>query len=571
MLYSTVPEIALGKIISERGMPHELIAKSSRYVNAVEEVPNKNIPVEMHPCTREDYLNKAAKYVRSYIENSTNGGKAVFSFGSIANMNSVYDKVKDLGEAVVQISAQSSEREKVEVFGQFESINSKTRVILGTKLISNGLDCPSVDFVCLVGLYLNPFDYLQMIGRLRREGVVKVLTPPWKFRKPSTDEVTQVVGEIKWDKCITEQIVAFHDVEYTGHMMCCGYNKDRYTENIHRILTVLNGDVEEPDQELSDDDVIEISDPQTDPVINMFDDGSPIDVYDLKSAVGIDWGAFVPYRKLLLDVDPHKVVQEFYDPPGKLCGECLFLKESCGCLEKYGSKAGMLICQLLITYKILGNKEVEVYLNDRGGRDVLEKYILQENDKTEAVVNKALSTVCRGHLRIGICGKRMNNVAKAFSYTWQKLIDQKVNLLDYIMKGECRFAPHLYEKPSEYLANVLGDRDAMKRYRQFYAAGDFSTSTAKMLSSVLGNMDGNDSLDKLIKNPEEKKMLLWFLWCVFLEKQHLGGFLKCVDCDIDDACLSIFPIFVKTCLAPASYNGQSVPMFVMLFKFVVKL
>ena len=62
-----------------------------------------------------------------------------------------------------KIDGDCTDDKKSEFFEDFENEQSNTKVVMGTKLLSNGLDCKSVQFICLVDCYVNCVDYLQMV------------------------------------------------------------------------------------------------------------------------------------------------------------------------------------------------------------------------------------------------------------------------------------------------------------------------------------------------------------------------------------------------------------------------
>lgn len=122
--------------------------------------------------------------------------------------------------------ADVKEEEKTKIFRDFENSTSQKRVILGTKLISNGLDCPSVRFVCLADCLVDPIDYLQMIGRIRKGGYVHIIDVESNKKPPQLTELRFKLDTLDWDICITKQIAKFYSVPYNGHNLCCNNGVD---------------------------------------------------------------------------------------------------------------------------------------------------------------------------------------------------------------------------------------------------------------------------------------------------------------------------------------------------------
>lgn len=59
------------------------------------------------------------------------------------------------------MNADSNDIAKKKTFAAFEDANSDKRVVMGTKLLSSGSDCRSVQFIGLVDCYLKCVDYLH--------------------------------------------------------------------------------------------------------------------------------------------------------------------------------------------------------------------------------------------------------------------------------------------------------------------------------------------------------------------------------------------------------------------------
>ncbi|CAL9737962.1 hypothetical protein MOSE0_M12310 [Monosporozyma servazzii] len=123
------------------------------------------------------------------------------------------------------VDADLVERAKQKIFNDFEDEHSETRVVMGTKLLSNGLDCKSVQFICLVDCSIDCVDYLQMVGRIRHWGFVKCLAVQGKRVFPPDTEIGKRFPTINWRHCVSESVARFYDVPFEGHSGCCGFKK----------------------------------------------------------------------------------------------------------------------------------------------------------------------------------------------------------------------------------------------------------------------------------------------------------------------------------------------------------
>lgn len=118
-------------------------------------------------------------------------GKAVYFFFNKVFMHEIYDTWFKDDPIVVMVDADADDDEKLKVFQDFENVTSTTRVIMGTKLISNGLDCPIVNHVCLVNGMCDCIDYLQMVGRIRGEGLVTIVHDGRANRRYDNNEILE--------------------------------------------------------------------------------------------------------------------------------------------------------------------------------------------------------------------------------------------------------------------------------------------------------------------------------------------------------------------------------------------
>ncbi|CAI4863680.1 CQS_1a_G0057250.mRNA.1.CDS.1 [Saccharomyces cerevisiae] len=107
---------------------------------------------------------------------------------------------------------------KLAEFRDIENRHPIARVVLGKKLISNGLNCSSVKFVCLVDCTVSMIDYLQMISRIRSPGYVRVLTAVNKNRYFKV--LSGYLKTVDWDQCISKHISKFYGLCYSGCILC---------------------------------------------------------------------------------------------------------------------------------------------------------------------------------------------------------------------------------------------------------------------------------------------------------------------------------------------------------------
>lgn len=215
-LSATMPKQLCMDICRERGFSDVLI-ETSRYVNAVTKMPNVSIAVDIVHVKKCALLDKVYDLVMQFLENVPEK-KAVFFFSNKTLLRESLHRLKD-NASVVGVDADMEDEAKLAVFRDFENRHSTARVVLGTKLISNGLDCSSVKFVCLVDCTVSMIDYLQMTGRIRSSGYVRILTVGNNNRYFKVS--SGYLETVDWDQCISKQIAKFYGLCYSGCILCC--------------------------------------------------------------------------------------------------------------------------------------------------------------------------------------------------------------------------------------------------------------------------------------------------------------------------------------------------------------
>lgn len=64
---------------------------------------------------------------------------------------------------------------KTKISWDFENVDSKARIVVGTKLLPNRLDCTPVKLVCLADCKVDAIDHLQMVGKFEKVTMFKYL------------------------------------------------------------------------------------------------------------------------------------------------------------------------------------------------------------------------------------------------------------------------------------------------------------------------------------------------------------------------------------------------------------
>ncbi|CCC71677.1 hypothetical protein NCAS_0H03670 [Naumovozyma castellii] len=104
--------------------------------------------------------------------------------------------------------------------------------MIGTKLVSEGIDIKSVKLVLLVDYLPTVGEYIQTAGRLREGGVCMSF---WTKR---------CVGKfsIKPDVCIAKQTARFYGLSHLGHDLCCSHLHG-IPDDVSHLYRYLKGEV----------------------------------------------------------------------------------------------------------------------------------------------------------------------------------------------------------------------------------------------------------------------------------------------------------------------------------------
>ena len=559
-LSATVPEDVLHTIVSDRGIPRRLLEQSSRYVNAVAAVPNQHIPVICESVRRYDIVKHVVRsYVRRYVSREDRGGKAIFFFSSIKRMTETYECFKG-SEEVAMVSSVTPEGEKQRVFEQFENPASRTKVIFGTKLISNGLDCSSVNLVILADCRANAVDYLQMVGRIRHVGVVRVVVSSRYGMVSGNDEVAQRIADIDWERCITDQVAEFYGIPSPGHLLCCGYDPAVDTEEIRRIrglLTYSDGDSQLVTVEQDEGDGGE-------PLLRIIRDGrTGVLCRDFRELFAMDMNITCSLRDFFLNMDYAAIVRVFYDPPPNCCPSCYAPRDYCRCSTATGRCIGDLVSQLLILCKLEGGAvfaRMSEELSVKGGYLFLLDE-LQELDGIWLRFNRMTIKLAKNVRPMVVPSEVGSDPETRFQRYWAKFLEQKVNLLHLVFGHRVVEEAALYEDMSGYVVKTFGNTDVVSEYSKYYDSGKFTTGQQDMVKIVSGWAKNGSEEGEL--SGDELAVVVVLLWCLFQEKEALGRmFAKFKIRKVH--VLTFFPLFADMCFDKVKYGDKYVRLYVVI-------
>ncbi|QLG70072.1 hypothetical protein HG535_0A00110 [Zygotorulaspora mrakii] len=221
---ATLPAWLMDELCKQLNLSRYMV-RNAGWTNAVHQVPNQKVLKEVTLVPQKEFGGAIEQRVNSYLL-GTATGKAIFFFSNKARMRHCYARWKKV-VAVAAVDSEMPDRVKLSVFREFESAASPVRVIIGTKLISNGLDCNAVDYVCLADCDVDMIDFLQMVGRIRGSGYLEVVRIAGKKKEFRDAVAHEDLRNVNWSKCITETVASFYSVPAPDQITSCVATRGR--------------------------------------------------------------------------------------------------------------------------------------------------------------------------------------------------------------------------------------------------------------------------------------------------------------------------------------------------------
>lgn len=562
-LSATIPKDILETVARDRGISKKLLEQSSRYINGITEVPNKMVRFEVIEKDFQRIKFKAAQLIRRYLAREETNGKAIFFFTSIMAMTEVMNMVDATG-SVVMVSSNTPDIEKQKIFEQFENPMSPVKVILGTKLISNGLDCPSVNFVCLVNCRVTPIDFLQMVGRLRKPGFVQIIDFKRRNgnRPAGTDEIAQRMADMDWHECVTERIAKFYEIANPGCQQCCDKNQDLTDRSVERTMHSLKDQGEIERTLLMEGSALVPGLINRDPIYKwLADQTTGVLRKELADLLKCNQNHFVGLREAFLGVKYHDIVYDFFDVPPSLCVECFMAKDKCMCGTEFGKVMGLVICQILIIYKMhketIYQREVKELVRT-GGYGFLSYSIVKMVFIYQDYIS--ISLRCTFNLQsIRMISSVGRNAGTKFSMYMGKLRDKKWNIFDLVFGGTYVRDEELYSRLDIFVDTLFQQTEVVTRYSSYRDIGAFTTKKKDIIKSMVGHFRTSPSTS--ISN--EIQIVVVLLWSLHKERFFLRRIIDSWEIPVDKV-IEFFPVFINFCLEDVVYAGRSVEVYKLL-------
>ncbi|CCD26579.1 DEAD/DEAH box helicase NDAI_0I00100 [Naumovozyma dairenensis CBS 421] len=211
----------------DKEMSTSMVSNKNRilYFDLVNQIPLKNIVKKFQVFERSTVAEtEVEKLVDRFMEYDTKS-KVIIVCKEKVTVEKLYFR-----QDSEWVHGDLPSEEKIKKSRRFIE-DDKCRIMIGTKLVSEGIDIKAVKLVIMLDYLPSIGEYIQTAGRLREGGVCLSY---WTKRSVQTCSV-------KPDVCIIKQVSKFYDLNYDGHDLCCGHHHN-IPEDVANLYHYLNGD-----------------------------------------------------------------------------------------------------------------------------------------------------------------------------------------------------------------------------------------------------------------------------------------------------------------------------------------
>ena len=577
-LSATMDEHLFNKIMKQREIPDN-IKQSRLFVNVIDELPAVNIESNVESFNDRDITAQTTRLIKNFLNNTANS-KAVFFFSSKKRLHNVYRLVGG-NSAVGMVDGDCLDHVKQEIFNDFEDEFSSTRIVLGTKLLSNGLDCKTVQFICLVDCDVNCIDYLQMVGRIRNWGYVKVLTVAGKKPNPTISEINSMFSPIDWTRCVSESVADFYNIPFEDHDGCCNVIKgDARIEAIKKL--VERDETQGPFNEA--DAVVRQEDNGTNTQLALSQRVQKLLLRGGSNTLLKTWKHILgevncsTTQALLLNVPPKHIVTWDDDISSTLCDNCLMRKHNGLNCTPIGKIIGDLVYEYLAIQKIVRDKEA--YIKEKNivthrGASLAMLYMLKSQKGTIGTQFNLMTVAVRRdpqHAEDKM-SCLFNPVAK-FKMFVGFICKRNINVMLLVCENEVVDCSSSYSDMSNYYSSVFRDRENINDIAMYDDSAMFATYKKQTLANFEAwfkanlNKKQEEFVHKVLGRLEYIPVLITMIWALF-ESGKYKTLLK-VDVMLDHfEYATTFPVFFKYMCSWVLYRRQRVPLYSVFLGFLM--
>lgn len=516
LLSATFPEWLFQEVYQQLNLS-DFMVQNARWMNAVHSVPNKEVLKEITFVNAREFGSTIESRMNSYLL-GTETGKAIFFFSDKARMRWCYERWKGAPD-VAAVDGEMSDRAKLVVFRQFESCSSPVRVIMGTKLISNGLDCSAVNYVCLADCDVHVIDFLQMVGRIRGEGYLEVVRIPSRNQRQEEPVTHHDLRPIKWGKCLTETVGSFYSLANQGHHLCCNsWDEEDCQSKQHRLRNIVHTvwmDVmqEENEDEGAGDSGRAVSSVMFDFItMSIKNETTGLYVKELRTLLHKFTSADLPKMKdLMYGVPPSLILTRAeMDLPEHICHKCFMSLEYCQCHD-FGEYMGTLILEALVLCRLSprrDNLKLLVKFAQLGRGHRILHHVLHEKQLWASKYEHAVDVVQRGGIEgIDVSADAGSEVLLRWGHFWPDVLRVKVNVVSLVF---AHTVSRGFDVNWEW-----GSRAPYTGYARSLDKEVFLRSHRRMLEIVTQTLWNAKHGRSDCASVEEFKLLVILLYCIY--------------------------------------------------------
>ncbi|RLV89112.1 hypothetical protein JA1_005357 [Spathaspora sp. JA1] len=193
-----------------------------RYINLINSDPFATV-FQTSTCLEGD--DKLKEYVRLVLTNflarsSNDIIMLYFDFKLLQNQYHQWICMEFGDEMTVMLNTDTPNKSEL-----IDKLGSSARILLGTKVVSCGIDVPQVNYLIYIDSEVSVLDYIQIQGLTRGSAVTNMLYQCPKKEKDNID-VT---------RCLTQQVAEFYDLKVDS-CNCCEVDESSFDDTVKELL-----------------------------------------------------------------------------------------------------------------------------------------------------------------------------------------------------------------------------------------------------------------------------------------------------------------------------------------------
>ncbi|EDO19144.1 hypothetical protein Kpol_2000p112 [Vanderwaltozyma polyspora DSM 70294] len=477
LLSGTVGKSMMGEVTKFLGYSQDLTYdatdnKNILWYNFVKNVPLSRIDKEfILTKDRSESITLTLQLVEGIIK-SIDNPKIILvrkerEMVEIINQNLVNNNISSC-----YVHGKLTSEEKTISFNRFKK-NKEKKILVGTKLVSEGINIPELKYVILVNYLPQIHEYIQTAGRIRGESACITL-----WNEACRDEFSIN------SKCIVSQMSSFYGLaNISEHESCCGSYKFLNNNNNDRLLEVLgkkkgkkiNGLIEERNEIIksSVEEVIRKRKFCTSGTNEMIPSNKKFHNEMVKNNIKVtlkedlhakfknarnifEFLGITGNSKSALIADG--VEQSYFDfllYDSDLCSDCTGTDGICYCWDKKFTLKQCGISCFAFMKMAMTDEMFSAEINKLTNSSLLERTLsfVERKSSMKELFKTNLSGYCKfvtnGNILEVNKSLDFRLIVSTYNWQWKKLKDEKLDVFWYFYDGSCRDATTIWDEPYE--------------------------------------------------------------------------------------------------------------------------